>query len=228
MIPAVNSSRLPTRCKSSSANSCTASHKQAVTNNLKALKVQANLSRERDQIKDKEPTSNVSISNIFSEKGRTRILPADAHKGSLTSSTQRGNYLKKEAINVEEVLLKENKILKETSDKFLEHMKVCKLELIKKLQKENDELKSYASVVSKKLQKLEDSIEEIVNRHYKLCNENEKLREELDEAKSTAQYKVNSALLEQDKENKARIEELLKLASELNEDKCTISKLNVI
>jgi membrane-associated HD superfamily phosphohydrolase len=130
MIPAVNSSRLPTRCKSSSANSCTASHKQAVTNNLKALKVQANLSRERDQIKDKEPTSNVSISNIFSEKGRTRILPADAHKGSLTSSTQRGNYLKKEAINVEEVLLKENKILKETSDKFLEHMKVCKLELI--------------------------------------------------------------------------------------------------
>ena len=171
-------------------------------------------STKKEEIKEKEKNSGISLGNLVEEEHKDKIKNEDflELEQKVAELLKEKNELENKIKTLEENLdneKKENAKLKESNDKLLQETNNDKIEKIKNLEKKIDELQKENLGLNEKIKELENNAEKNKINTDKIKEENDKMKQKLEK---------NKQIKEENKTFVKKIAELMEKLDELKND----------
>ena len=171
-------------------------------------------STKKEEIKEKEKNSGISLGNLVEEEHKDKIKNEDflELEQKVAELLKEKNELENKIKTLEENLdneKKENAKLKESNDKLLQETNNDKIEKIKNLEKKIDELQKENLGLNEKIKELENNAEKNKINMDKIKEENDKMKQKLEK---------NKQIKEENKTFVKKIAELMEKLDELKND----------
>jgi len=171
-------------------------------------------STKKEEIKEKEKNSGISLGNLVEEEHKDKIKNEDflELEQKVAELLKEKNELENKIKTLEENLdneKKENIKLKESNDKLLQETNNDKIEKIKNLEKKIDELQKENLGLNEKIKELENNAEKNKINTDKIKEENDKMKQKLEK---------NKQIKEENKTFVKKIAELMEKLDELKND----------
>ena len=168
----------------------------------------------KEEIKEKEKNSGISLGNLVEEEHKDKIKNEDflELEQKVAELLKEKNELENKIKTLEENLdneKKENAKLKESNDKLLQETNNDKIEKIKTLEKKIDELQKENLGLNEKIKELENNAEKNKINMDKIKEENDKMKQKLEK---------NKQIKEENKTFVKKIAELMEKLDELKND----------